>query len=362
MKTVLRNLKHCLMIRLFLTTLPGLLLACGAEAAVTVYGQGTYGDDYLELSVYADIGQTALVSYGIKVTYSTGELSPDPNAISAVKNSDDWYFGRKPSEIYATPNADPDLSTQSEVVIVGGKCDLDNPGAGVIGTAVRLATITYSRLNSAIPSLALYLGKSGSYSNFVQVDGQVLDGDLETGDSTIGTVTLEAATVALTTSNVTSISSTKATSGGSAIVNSSGAITAKGLCWSTSVFPTIHDSVSVIGSGDAEFTGELTNLSQGTTYHVRAYATNSSGTSYGENRQFATFSVISCPDASDTAIVLDNITFESGTECTCTASQSITTRNTVLIPDGASVIFNAPFIRTEPGFQVEAGALFRANP
>jgi uncharacterized protein (TIGR02145 family) len=47
-------------------------------------------------------------------------------------------------------------------------------------------------------------------------------------------------------------------------------------------------SKTVDGSGTGSFTSAITDLQPGTTYYVRAYATNSIGTSYGEQQSFTT--------------------------------------------------------------------------
>jgi hypothetical protein len=66
-----------------------------------------------------------------------------------------------------------------------------------------------------------------------------------------------------------------------------GAITAKGICWSSNPYPTIGSSTSD-GSGNASFTNTLNGFAPGTRYHVRAYATNSAGTGYGDDISFTT--------------------------------------------------------------------------
>ena len=58
--------------------------------------------------------------------------------------------------------------------------------------------------------------------------------------------------------------------------------------------PTISDSKTTDGSGTGSFTSNLTGLSPGTPYHVRAYATNSVGTGYSAQADFTT----SAPPAS----------------------------------------------------------------
>lgn len=107
----------------------------------------------------------------------------------------------------------------------------------------------------------------------------------------VKTFTTTAATIptGITTTTVTSITETTASSGGS-ITNDGGAsITSKGVCWSsTNSNPTINNTKTIDGSGTGSFSSSLTSLTPGTTYYVRAYATNSVGTAYGTTRTFTT--------------------------------------------------------------------------
>jgi uncharacterized protein (TIGR02145 family) len=92
----------------------------------------------------------------------------------------------------------------------------------------------------------------------------------------------------LSTISITSITKNSAASGGT--INSDGGlpITAKGICWSTNNNPTLSDTKTTDGTGDANFISQLNGLSPGTTYYIRAYATNSLGTSYGSENSFST--------------------------------------------------------------------------
>ena len=82
-----------------------------------------------------------------------------------------------------------------------------------------------------------------------------------------------------------------ATAGGNVASSGGGNVTAKGICWSTSQNPTLDDSYTVDGEGTGTFISELTGLTAGTTYYVRAYATNFAGTGYGEEVSFTTLTV-----------------------------------------------------------------------
>lgn len=92
----------------------------------------------------------------------------------------------------------------------------------------------------------------------------------------------------LTTNGITSITATTAISGGN-ITNDGGlAVISRGVCWSTSKTPTVADSKSSNGAGTGLFTSSIVGLLPNTTYFVRAFATNSIGTSYGNICQFTT--------------------------------------------------------------------------
>jgi len=90
----------------------------------------------------------------------------------------------------------------------------------------------------------------------------------------------------LTTSAVTAITSTTATGGGNITSDGGSAVDARGICYSTNQNPTIDDSKTINGSGTGPFSSPFTGLTPGTTYYVRAYATNGAGTAYGNQVTF----------------------------------------------------------------------------
>jgi hypothetical protein len=96
----------------------------------------------------------------------------------------------------------------------------------------------------------------------------------------------------LTTSVLSDISQTSAKSGGN-ITNDGGAtVTSRGICWSTGQTPTISDNKTTDGTGAGSFTSAITGLTPNTTYNLRAYATNNTGTGYGSIVSFTTLSGI----------------------------------------------------------------------
>ena len=92
----------------------------------------------------------------------------------------------------------------------------------------------------------------------------------------------------LTTATISDITSNSAISGGNITNDGGAAITARGVCWSTTQNLTIANSKTTEGLGIGSFASSLTNLNTETTYYVRAYATNSGGTAYGNEISFTT--------------------------------------------------------------------------
>ena len=98
----------------------------------------------------------------------------------------------------------------------------------------------------------------------------------------------EATLPVVLTSDISDINAFTARSGGSVTSDGGAPVLEKGICWSTTASPKITDNKSKDGSvGTGAFFSELTNLSTRTTYYVRAYATNSVGTAYGNEVSFS---------------------------------------------------------------------------
>ena len=93
---------------------------------------------------------------------------------------------------------------------------------------------------------------------------------------------------ALTTDVVSNIAQTTANCGGNVTSQGTAAVTARGVCWSISANPSTSDVHTTDGSGTGNFTSSLTGLTPNTIYYVRAYATNGSGTAYGNLLNFTT--------------------------------------------------------------------------
>jgi hypothetical protein len=102
----------------------------------------------------------------------------------------------------------------------------------------------------------------------------------------------------VTTTAISNITETTASSGGNVTSDGGAAVSGRGVCWNTTGAPTIANSSTSSGSGTGVFTSTLTGLVAGTTYHVRAYASNSAGYAYGNEVDFTT-------SASSTTAIID---------------------------------------------------------
>ncbi len=149
------------------------------------------------------------------------------------------------------------------------------------------------------------------------------------------TTTQTITTPLVTTAPVTAITQNAATSGGNVIDDGGATVTVRGVCWSTDPNPTTSDYFTTDGSGLGSFVSYLTDLSNNITYYVRAYATNSVGTSYGNQLSFTTGQTITTP-------VVTTATITDITENSATSGGNVTNDG------GASVIVRGVCWSTNP--------------
>ena len=92
----------------------------------------------------------------------------------------------------------------------------------------------------------------------------------------------------LATADVSFSSPTSIVTGG--VITSTGGfdVTARGVCWGVSPYPSVYGIKTTDGTGKGAFLTNLTGLTSNATYYVMAYATNSAGTAYGELLSFTT--------------------------------------------------------------------------
>lgn len=157
-------------------------------------------------------------------------------------------------------------------------------------------------------------------------------------------------TVPAVTTNaaITNIGLNTATGGGNVTNTGGAAITARGLCWSTSANPTISGAHTSEPGTIGPFTSNMTGLLPSTIYHVRAYATTSVGTGYGAEVVFTTLCEVIAPlpdfAASKTTIMVgESINFFDSTRY-CPDSWSWTFNggipNTSTLQNPTGITFN----------------------
>lgn len=122
-----------------------------------------------------------------------------------------------------------------------------------------------------------------------------------------------------------SITQTTAVSGGTISEDGGASVTSRGVVFSITLNPTINDSKTTDGSGIGSFTSSLSGLTANTQYYLRAYATNSVGTVYGDLVEFTTLSTI----ASLSTLTATEITINSimvGGDITSDGGSGVTER------------------------------------
>ena len=167
--------------------------------------------------------------------------------------------------------------------------------------------------------------------------------------------TITAALPTVSTSPVTGITATTAVSGGTVINDNGAPVTARGVVWSTTAGPTIgnNQGITTNGTGSGGYASDLTGLSPGTAYFIKAYATNSVGTSYGAEVQFMT----SIP----AILTLSGLTIGSGANPCYNASQTITVSNVTVQTGGSAAFIAGGNILLQPAMIVQNGGHLHAS-
>ncbi len=93
----------------------------------------------------------------------------------------------------------------------------------------------------------------------------------------------------ISTIEVSAFAVSSAMGGGILTSDGGSPITARGICWSTEPNPTIsQNTLSDANLSSESFNITITDLTPNTKYYIRAYATNSAGTAYGDTETFTT--------------------------------------------------------------------------
>jgi len=125
------------------------------------------------------------------------------------------------------------------------------------------------------------------------------------------------------TNTISDITANSAKSGGKITNDGGRIITARGVCWNVTGSPTIADSTSNNGNCPGSFVSQLTGLTAGLTYYVRAYLTTIDMTVYGNEQSFdtqsgtSTISTTSITDiTANSATIRGEISYDGGADIT----------------------------------------------
>jgi uncharacterized protein (TIGR02145 family) len=201
--------------------------------------------------------------------------------------------------VFTTPNI-PTVTTSAMTSITpttasgGGEVTLDG-GAIVTESGICWSTSTDPTI-ALTTKIASSSGIGIFYSNITGLNASTTYYVRAYATNSVGTsyganvtfITSIAVIPTVKTTDLTAITLNTATSGGEVTANGGAAITARGVCWGTTTTPTVAGSKTIDGTGISIFTSGITSLLANTTYYLRAYATNSAGTAYGNEEIFRT--------------------------------------------------------------------------
>jgi hypothetical protein len=146
----------------------------------------------------------------------------------------------------------------------------------------------------------------------------------------ISFATLAATAPTVTTAAAGTITTTSAVLGGNVTADGGASVTERGVVYSTTnTPPTTADTKATNGSGTGTFSATITGLTAGTTYYVRAYATNSVGTSYGSVISFTTLAPPTVTTDAATAVATNSATL--GGSVTADGGAAVTERGVVYV-------------------------------
>lgn len=153
----------------------------------------------------------------------------------------------------------------------------------------------------------------------------------------------------LSTTAATAITATAATSGGNIVSDGGSAILSRGVCWNTTGAPTIANSKTSDASGIGTFSSSMTGLLSGTTYHVRAYAMNSTVINYGNEITFTTSASVPVLAATTAASLITGSTATSGGNVTSDGGSTIIERGVCYATTSTPTILSSKVIDSAPG-------------
>lgn len=153
----------------------------------------------------------------------------------------------------------------------------------------------------------------------------------------------------VTTTAVSGVTTTTAVSGGNVTDDGGADVTARGVCWGTAANPTVSGSKTSDGTGTGSFSSNLTGLTPGTKYYVRAYATNSVGTAYGNEVEFTATAVVGATVTTAAVTVFSYTTATAGGNVTGAGGGNVTAKGVCYGETANPAIGGAGVVTTNDG-------------
>lgn len=266
---------------------------------------GGYNDWYLpsqaELGLLINSGYV----FGVQVSYYCSSSQSSSIYVSGYYYANNWQasglakttqFKVRAIRSFGAPSL-PSVTTGSISNIAGsnatGGGNVTSDGgssvsAGVCWSTTTGPTIADSHTTDANAAGTFVSNLSGlSSSTTYYVRAYATNGAGTAYGSEVSFTTSSPTASILTTAPITNQTSTSGTSGGTIVSNGGSAVFVSGICWSINTGPTTADSKTTDGTTSGTFSSIATGLTTGITYYIRAYATNSINTSYGNEIAFA---------------------------------------------------------------------------
>jgi hypothetical protein len=266
----------------FTTVISGATAASYTPRGADFGAAGTY---YLVARATSTCGSVAGTSAPVALTVKT----PTPSVTATPSPVPD--FGSVPM---GTPSAGRTVTLSGRNL--GGDVTLTPPA----GFQLRTGTTAFSCAALTLPvsggsltatvEVRFVPAAAQAYSGVITLTSP--DAALLDGIAVSGTGVAPAYPPSLSTAAVSAVTSTTATAGGTVLDEGGRTVTARGVVYAPTEAPTTQDDFTQDGTSTGSFSSALTGLTPGTTYYVRAYATNAQGTSYGEQRSFTTAAVL----------------------------------------------------------------------
>jgi len=283
-------------------TLNGNVTALGDETTVDtafdyrVVGAGSW------TRTTPDTGVTATGAYTKGITGLTAAEDYEYRSV-VIYNTTEEVYGSEVTFTTASGPTAPTVTTQAvtsitETTATGNGNVTDDGGATITERGVAVSTsatpttgdTTFTSAGTTGAFTASMTGLTGSTLYYVRAYAINAEGTSYGSEVTFTTASGPTAPT-VTTQAVTDVATTTATGNGNVTADGGETVTERGVCWSTTTAPTTADSTATSAGTTGAFTSAITGLSGSTLYYVRAYASNSEGTSYGSEVTFTTTEV-----------------------------------------------------------------------